>query len=125
MVKHNQGSHFSQQNSGQTNHFRCNVAQDRHNGFPFEYGQLQHGLPEEPLTQQELLSLIEKKMTISGRWVVTAISGGKTSWLSPKSERYSQSLELSNRSFNLNKMLKKTEDGVCGGCWNTNESSDE
>ena len=23
-------------------------------------------------------------MTISGRWVVTAISGGKTSWLSPK-----------------------------------------
>ena len=40
-----------------------------------------------------------EKMTISGRWVVTAISGGKTSWLSPKSKRNSQSLELSNRSF--------------------------
>ena len=31
--------------------------------------------------------------------MVTAISGGKTSWLSPKSKRNSQSLELSNRFF--------------------------
>ena len=62
MVKHNQGSQLPQQNNGQTNHFRCIVAQDRHIGFPFEYGQREHGLPEEPLTQQEgLLSLIEKK----------------------------------------------------------------
>ena len=62
MVKHNQGSQLPQQNNGQTNHFRCIVAQDRHIGFPFEYGQRQHGLPEEPLTQQEgLISLIEKK----------------------------------------------------------------
>ena len=87
MVKHNQGSQLPQQNNGQTNHFRCIVAQDRHIGFHFEYGQLQHGLLEELLTQQEgLLSLIEKKMTITGRRVVTAISGGKTSWLSPKSK---------------------------------------
>ena len=89
MVKHNQGSQLPQQNNGQTNHFqRIIVAQNRHIGFPFEYGQRKHGLPEEPLTQRdELLSLIEKKTTISGRWVAKAISGGKTSWLSPKSKR--------------------------------------
>ena len=61
MGKHNQVSQLAQQNSSQTNHFRWIVAQDRHASFHFEYGQRQHGLPEEPLTEQEgLLCLIEK-----------------------------------------------------------------
>ena len=61
-------------------------------------------------------------MTISGHWVVTAISGGKTSWLSPKKKVKKKfpvtGVEPGNRSFEEG----RGRDGICGGCLNTDES---
>ena len=49
-----------------------------------------HGLPEEPLIEQEgLLCLIEKKMTMSRCWVVTGISGERLARCFPSQKEIS------------------------------------